>query len=300
MNKRDLSSLLSVIVAVALGAVVAAAGGSGSVAVGGMAVFAVAALVAYVINWIVFVPSYRAGTEQFFDLTGSLTYISVIVLAAALSSDLDLRAVLVVLMVLAWAARLGSFLFARIRRDGFDGRFDAIKTDFGRFFMTWTLQGLWVVLTLACALAVVTSTDRAELGPVGVIGAVIWAVGFAIEIVADRQKAAFRADPANKGRYITSGLWAWSRHPNYFGEILLWVGIAVMAVPILSGWRWLMLISPVFVFTLLRFISGVPMLEARADERWGDEADYQAYKAATPVIALRPPSRAGLSQPTRR
>ena len=283
--------MASIVVAVAVGAAVSIAGSSGSVEVSGVRVFALVAAVAYAINWIVFIPSYRAGTERFFDLTGSLTYITVIVLAAALSADLDLRAVLVVAMVMVWAVRLGSFLFARIRRDGFDARFDQIKTDLLRFLMTWTLQGLWVVLTLACALAIVTSAERQSFDVFAFVGLAIWAAGFSIEVVADRQKSAFRADLANKGRYISTGLWSWSRHPNYFGEITLWVGVAVMALPILSGWRWLMLISPVFVFVLLRFISGVPMLEARADERWGDEVDYQAYKKSTSVLALRPPTR---------
>ena len=108
-------------------------------------------------------------------------------------------------------------------------------------------------------------------------------------MTADRQKSAFRADPANQGRFIDVGLWAWSRHPNYFGEIMLWTGIAVIALPVLSGWRWLMLISPVFVYVLLTRISGVPMLEARARKRWGDQEDFRAYTERTPVLMRRPP-----------
>ena len=122
------------------------------------------------------------------------------------------------------------------------------------------------------------------------LGAVTWAAGFAVEALADRQKAIFRADPANRDRFITTGLWAWSRHPNYCGEILLWVGVALVAVPALAGWQLVTLISPVFVYLLLTRISGIPLLESRSDAKWGDDPAYQAYKASTPELWLRPPA----------
>ena len=106
-----------------------------------------------------------------------------------------------------------------------------------------------------------------------------------------RQKSAFRADPDNAGKFISSGLWAWSRHPNYFGELVLWIGIALIALPALSGWQYLMLVSPVFVFLLLTRVSGVPALEQGADDRWGGQPDYEAYKSATPEFFPRPPRR---------
>ena len=251
--------------------------------------FAVCGLLAYVINWVVFVPSDRAKTEHYFDLTGSITYLTVTAVAVVLSDDLDARAIIVAVMVGVWALRLGSFLFRRVRRDGRDGRFDEIKIDPLRFFMTWTLQGLWVLLTLACALAIITGSERRSIGWVAIVGIVVWIAGFAIEVVADRQKSAFKKDPANEGRFITSGLWAWSRHPNYFGEITLWTGIAIMALPVLSGWRWVTLISPIFVILLLTRVSGIPMLEARAEKRWGDEEAFQSYTSNTPVLIPRPP-----------
>ena len=113
--------------------------------------------------------------------------------------------------------------------------------------------------------------------------------GFSIEIVADRQKSAFRADPANAGRFISSGLWAWSRHPNYFGEIVLWFGIAILAWPALAGWQLATLVSPLFVYVLLTKGSGIPPLETRAEERWGDDPAYRAYVERTPVLWPRPP-----------
>jgi steroid 5-alpha reductase family enzyme len=157
------------------------------------------------------------------------------------------------------------------------------------FFMTWTLQGTWVFITASCALAAITSGRNVAVDAALWIGSALWLFGFAIEVVADRQKSAFRANPANTGRFITSGLWAWSRHPNYFGEIVLWVGIAVIAYPTLLGWQYLTLVSPVLVTVLLTTISGVPMLEARADKLWGDDDAYQRYKRSTPTLLMRPP-----------
>jgi len=289
VKEQNRNSLIGIAASLLIGALVIVAGSSGSTKVGSIAVFAVCGFIAYAINWLVFVPSNRAKTEHYFDLTGSITYLTVTVVALVLSDNLDARAVIVAVMVAVWALRLGSFLFRRVRRDGRDGRFDRIKTDPLRFFMTWTLQGLWVLLTLAAALAIITGTERRELGWIAIVGIVVWTAGFAIEVIADQQKSVFKRNPANDGRFIKSGLWAWSRHPNYFGEITLWIGIAIMAVPVLSGWRWAMLISPIFVVLLLTRVSGIPMLEVRAEKRWGEESEYQEYTSRTPVLIPRPP-----------
>ena len=291
MSDQTRRSVVGIIVSVLIGAFVAFAGSDGSTEVGSVPVFALCALLAYVINWVVFVPSNRAKTVHYFDLTGSATYLTVTAGALLLSTDIDARAAIAGAMVAVWALRLGLFLFRRVRRDGRDGRFDEIKVDPLRFFMTWTLQGLWVLLTIAAALAIMTSAERRSLGWLAAVGIAVWVAGFAIEVVADRQKSAFKRDAANEGKFITSGLWAWSRHPNYFGEITLWAGMALLAIPVLSGWRWVVLISPVFVTLLLTRVSGIPMLEARAEKRWGDEEEYREYTATTPVLVPRPPRR---------
>ena len=160
MTDQNRNSFIGIVAALLIGALVALAGSDGSTTVGSISVFALCGLLAYAINWVVFVPSNRAKTEHYFDLTGSATYLTVTTVALVLSSDLDARAIIVGVMVWVWALRLGSFLFRRVRRDGRDGRFDRIKTDPLRFFMTWTLQGLWVLLTLAAALAIITGTER--------------------------------------------------------------------------------------------------------------------------------------------
>ena len=281
-------SSVTILVSVLIGALVGWAGSAGGAQVGGWPVFAVCAALAFVINWVAFVPAYLLRSERFYDLTGTITYLSVVVVALVAGSGSALSILLAVLIAV-WGLRLGTFLVLRIRKEGSDGRFDEIKVDPARFLMSWTLQALWVVLTAGAALAAMTSGRPADPGPLTVLGIVIWLVGFGMEAVADAQKRAFRADPAHRGRFITSGLWAWSRHPNYFGEITLWVGVAVIALPALSGWQHVTLVSPLFVALLLTRVSGVPLLEARGKQRWGDDPDYRDYLARTPVLVPRPP-----------
>lgn len=290
MDSRT-ASALSVVAALVVGAGLAAAGSAGGVeGPAGVPLFAVCALVALAINWIAFVPAALMRTERFYDATGTLTYLAVVATAWFGGERSALAGVLAV-MVVAWALRLGVFLVARIRRDGSDGRFDDIKRDPVRFLASWTTQALWVVVTAGCALAAMTTPEDAGLGVLTVVGVAVWVVGLAVEAVADAQKRSFRSHPGNDGRFITTGLWAWSRHPNYFGEIVLWVGVALAALPALSGWRYLTLVSPVFVALLLTRVSGIPLLEARARRRWGDEPAYRAYVERTPVLVPRPPSR---------
>ncbi len=287
MKEAEKKALIALPVVVLIGAAIALAGSQGGSEANGIPVFALAVIIAFAIQWIAFVPAYLRQTEKFFDITGSLTYISVVIIAALLSSDLDGRSILLVVLIGVWAARLGTFLFRRIHKAGKDVRFDVLKPSFIRFLNVWTIQGLWVSLTLAAALAAITTSTRVNLGAFALVGALIWVVGFAIEVLADAQKSRFRSDPANKGRFMNTGLWARSRHPNYFGEIVLWIGIAVIALPVLSGWQWVTLISPVFVFLLLTRVSGVPMLEKRADKEWGGQDEYEAYKERTPVLVPR-------------
>jgi steroid 5-alpha reductase family enzyme len=291
MKKQDRNALIALPVVVVIAALFAVAGSQGGSTVGGLPVFALCVILAFVIQWVVFVPSYLLQTERLFDLTGGLTYITVAVVAVLLSESPDARAWLLAAMVAVWAVRLSSYLFLRIRKAGADKRFDDIKPSFPRFLNTWTLQGLWVTITASAALAAITGATRVELGTVTAVGLVVWVVGIGLEIVADAQKSRFRADPVNKGRFIHTGLWSWSRHPNYFGEILLWVGVAVVALPALRGWQWVTLLSPVFVALLLLRVSGVPMLERAADERWGGEPDYEAYKSGTSLLVPLPPRK---------
>lgn len=288
MTKNDRTALVVSLAVVAIGALVAVAGSQGGATLGGFPAFAFAVAAAFVIQWVVYIHAWAKRTEKYFDLTGSLTYITITMLLVILTPGLDARAYLLAALVVVWAARLGTFLFRRISKAGKDDRFDELKTSFFRFLNVWTIQGLWVTLTAAAAWVGITSAQRVAFDWLAVVGLVVWAIGFGIEVVADAQKSRFKADSANNGRFISTGLWSKSRHPNYFGEIVLWIGVALIALPTFQGWQWVAIISPLFVTLLLTRVSGVPLLEKKADRRWGGQADYEEYKSTTPVLIPRP------------
>jgi len=290
MKTKNRNSYILFPILIVIGALVALAGSQGGATLGGVPVFAIIVGLAFLIQWLVFIPSYLFQTEKFYDLTGSLTYISMIGVAlcySRYSTDLDARSILLATLVIIWALRLGTFLFGRIQKSGKDDRFDEIKPSFIRFLNAWTIQGLWVTFTAATALVGITTLTRKDIGVFAVIGFLVWVFGFAFEVIADAQKTRFNADPANKGKFIQTGLWTYSRHPNYFGEIMLWVGIAIIALPVLQGWQWVAMISPLFVTFLLTRVSGIPMLEDKADKKWGGQEDYETYKKNTPVLIPR-------------
>ena len=287
MNRNNPRSFILFPILIVIGALVALAGSQGGATLGGVPVFAISVGLAFLIQWLAFIPAYLFQTEKFFDLTGSITYISVIGVAVCYSrysADLDARSILLAGLVIIWALRLGTFLFGRIQKAGKDDRFDEIKPSFIRFLNFWTVQGLWVTFTAATALVGITTLTRKEIDLFAIVGFLVWVFGFAFEVIADSQKSRFNADPANKGKFIQTGLWSRSRHPNYFGEIVLWVGIAIIVIPVLQGWQWVAMISPLFVTLLLTRVSGVPLLEKKADKKWGGQEDYEAYKNNTPVL----------------
>jgi steroid 5-alpha reductase family enzyme len=290
MEKADKDAITGLLLALILAALIAMAGSQTGQTIASLPLFSICFALAFIIQWLAFIPAFIYQSERYFDLTGSITYLTVIVVAVVMSRPTDDRSLLLLGLVTLWAIRLGTFLFLRIRRAGEDRRFAELKPSFPRFLLTWTLQGLWVSLSLAAALAAVTSDLRIELGIFAGTGALVWIAGFALEAIADQQKKRFRADPANAGKFIQSGLWAWSRHPNYFGEIVLWIGVAIIAMPVLRGWQWATMISPFFIIVLLTRVSGIPMLEASADEKWGGQPDYEDYKSRTSELIPWPPA----------
>lgn len=287
---RNTVAVLASIISVAVAALIAWLVSADSVERAGLPAVVWCVIAAFVVNWIVFIPSLIKKTERFFDLTGSLTYASVTILALILGPNNEVTSFIMAGLIFIWAGRLGSFLFKRIQNDGgIDGRFNKIRANPVRLFETWTLQALWVSLTALAAWTAITSADEAPFGVLTVIGLIVWIAGFAIEVRADGEKSTFKEDPENHGRFISTGIWAWSRHPNYFGEITLWIGMALIALPAFSGREFVALVSPLFVILLLTKISGLPALERRGLKRWGDDADYQQYLKDVPVLVPRPP-----------
>jgi steroid 5-alpha reductase family enzyme len=289
MTNKNLKTTTAIFAALAVAAAVAWAGSAKDhPLVAGWPLLLFCAALAFLVQWVAFVPAYALQTEKFYDLAGSLTFLALLATAARFGPPRELADKLLLLMCGLWAARLGLFLFLRIHKDGADKRFTAIKPSALRFFMAWTMQGLWVFLTLSPVLMVLASPERHFTTLWTYLGVSLWALGFAMELLADWQKRQFRADPANHGKFIRSGLWAWSRHPNYAGEILLWVGVFIACAPMLHGWQWVGVLSPLFVTLLLTRVSGIPLLEASAQARWGHDPDFQAHVAGTPVLWPRP------------
>lgn len=282
MKKQQV--IISIFVVVTIGILVGLGGSQYGQTYHEIPIYMICVAFAFVLNWLAFLPAYIKQTEIFYDITGSLTYISATIIAVTLSENIDLRSMILAGLVIIWSTRLGTFLLRRVLQSGKDDRFDTIKPNFLRFLNAWSLQALWVIFTAAPAFIAITSIKRVELGMFAIIGLVVWAFGFAFEVIADTQKSQFRKDPKNKGTFIKTGLWSKSRHPNYFGEIVLWIGVTIIAIPVLQGWQWVALISPIFVTLLLTRVSGVPMLEAKAEKKWGGQEDYEAYKKATPVL----------------
>ena len=282
-----MKKLIFILLAVGLPLGVATLANPAGLTLAGWPAMTALALGAFAIQWLAFIPARLFQTERFYDLTGSITYIAVTLAAISAATAPSGAQWLIAIMIFIWAGRLGSFLFRRIHAAGGDQRFDHIKVSSSRFFVAWTLQGAWVVMTSCAALTAILSAEQRAVGVIYVMGAVMWVAGFVIEVMADQQKSRFRADPANAGRFINVGLWARSRHPNYFGEILLWAGIAVMAIPYLSGTQWVVMLSPLFVYALLTRISGIPTLARRGQQLWGDDPTYQAYVANTPRLLPR-------------
>ncbi len=288
-SSGDLSRGLVVVASVLLTmTMVASAIGGNSVDIGGFSAVILCAGIALGVQWLSWVPASINQTERFFDLTGGATYLAVVVFslwAGSHSESPGSREWIVSALVVIWALRLSSFLFLRIHRAGKDGRFDQLKTSPVRFIVPWTLQGLWVFLTMSVVVVINSQSGPSpDLSIWDGMGATLWLIGFWVEVVADTQKTTFNSKPENQGRWIDEGLWARSRHPNYLGEILLWTGISLFGVSCFDGLEMVAWVSPVFVYLLLTKISGIPLLDERALAKWGDNPEYQRYRAETPAL----------------
>lgn len=238
----------------------------------------------FAIQIIVFIPSFIFRTEHYYDLTGGITYISTVVIALILKNSyqgIDLISLLLGSMVIIWATRLSSFLFLRVKKSGEDVRFKKIKHSFSWFLMTFMLQGMWVFMCIFPALIVISSFNS-EINNYAIVGSVVWLFGFLFEIVADNQKSNF--NKLNKGKFISTGLWSMTRHPNYFGEFILWLGITIASLGYIDHYKYIVLLTPIFVYLLLTRVSGVNLLEEIGEKRWGNSKEYQKYKEKTPLF----------------
>jgi len=235
------------------------------------------------IQWVSWSVAVYFQTEKFYDLVGSLTFILVSHLSHNHSLMTD-RQNIINYMVFGWACRLGTFLFIRVLKEGKDSRFDRVKDDPAVFFKYWTVQGLWVFITLIPMITLNSTRRNPPIGTRDYLGWGIWVSGFVIEVVADMHKSIFKSNPDNKGKFIQSGLWAVSRHPNYFGEISLWFGIYISCSSVFRGKQYLTVVSPIMVMLLITRLSGIPLLEKAGLKKWGNDPEYQKYLEDVPVL----------------
>lgn len=233
--------------------------------------------------------AWRFKTDKVTDLSYGLSFIALALywLYADERTVTSFR-LLVALMVVVWGLRLASYLLYRIIKTGKDKRFDDKRNSFIKFGKFWLLQGLAVWLIMLPAIYMLSRDRVPVLGLVPMIGLYIWSVGLIIETYADIQLYNFRFKKDNKGKWIDEGLWHYSRHPNYFGEITLWWGVFLFGITLYEGFGWLTIIGPLTITGLLLFGSGIPILEKANDKRWGDEEGYKKYKRTTSILIPLP------------
>jgi steroid 5-alpha reductase family enzyme len=247
-------------------------------------------VVALAVNGAFFAVAAARRTDVVTDLSYSLTFalLAIILLFMGAREPVQLVASLLVLL---WAIRLGGYLFRRILRMKVDHRFDGMRDEPLRFARFWLLQAITVAVVMLPVSYLLDRDHPPGFGAWAAAGAAVWLAGLLIEAVADAQKSAFRAKQENRGRFIASGLWRHSRHPNYFGEMLVWWGLFIYAVPVLHDAAFAVVAGPVFITLLLLFVSGIPLVERSADEKYGDDPAYRDYKRRASILVPLPPRR---------
>ncbi|KFK43981.1 hypothetical protein AALP_AA1G199300 [Arabis alpina] len=249
---------------------------------------AITAIVTVGYQFIFFVITALFKFDQVTDFAGSSNFVILAVLILVLKGTWHFRQIVLTTLVVIWGLRLGLFLLMRILNWGEDRRFDEMRGNMGKLVVFWTLQAVWVWTVSLPVTFVNASNGGRYFQPADVIGWTMWVAGFLIEATADQQKLSFKNCPENKGRWCDVGIWKYSRHPNYFGEMLLWWGIFVASLPCLKGAEYLVIIGPVLLTLLLFFVSGIPLLEASADKKYGSLGAYRHYKKTTSPLILLP------------
>ncbi len=237
----------------------------------------------FFLQWLAFVPAALFKTEKFYDLIGAITFISACLLSLFLVYRFDFRSILLSTFLIVWASRLGWFLVSRMKKSNGDSRFDSIKHKPFRYFFVWTMQGIWITVCMSPVLTTITGETEVGLSITDLPGILLASLGFLIEVVADYQKRVHRESYGAEA-FINSGLWRFSRHPNYFGEILFWFGIVLLALPAMSGVGYMSATVPIFVYFLLTRVSGTVLLEKAAKRKWGNDPLYKDYVNETPLL----------------
>lgn len=245
-----------------------------------------AALLAYMAGW--FIASLVLGRNDIADVAWGPGFIVAAAVSLAAAGVYSPRGLLLCGLVLLWGARLALHIHYRDRGRGEDPRYKKWREEWGRWFLprsflqVFMLQGA-LLLLVAVPVIFVNAAPASPLGALDALGTLVWLTGFAFEALGDLQLLRFRRDPANKGRLMTEGLWRYTRHPNYFGEVTLWWGIWLIALAVPGGWA--TIIGPLTITFLILKVSGIPMLESRYYGR----PDFETYRRRTSAFFPLPP-----------
>lgn len=239
-------------------------------------------IVSFIVNILLFVPAFILQTDKFTDIGYALTFIFV-ALYGFLYQSASMIYTIAFIVVVLWALRLGSYLFYRIFNMKKDKRFDQMRKRFVSFLGFWLLQAVTVfIVSIGFTRLVVVDSS---FNPLSLAGIVITLAGLLIESIADIQKFNFKKIPENSGKWTNIGLWKYARHPNYFGEMLVWWGIFIYGAFYLAGWSLaLSVISPLFISFMMLYVSGIPLLRKRWDKKWGKDPKYQEYIKSTRLL----------------
>tara|TARA_B100001029_G_C15055821_1_gene454311 strand:+ start:44 stop:1435 length:1392 start_codon:yes stop_codon:yes gene_type:complete len=289
LNKNTTKDFITLIITVLIATIISIFSSINTLVFGGIPILLIFVIISFSVHWLIFIPSYIYKTEKYFDITGTITYVIIFGCTYFLTTKLSqgpmhIRSLITLIFITIWAIRLGIFLLIRVFNVGEDKRFREAKTSFSKFLAWFTTSGLWVFLTTCNALILIINNSPLNNDLFFYIGVTLWLLGFITEVLADDQKRRFKLDEKNKDKFISSGLWKISRHPNYFGEIIQWFAIALISLPVLIGWQYLTLISPIFVTLLITKFSGVSILEENADKKWNSDNSYIEYKKNTPIL----------------
>lgn len=235
------------------------------------------------INLVLFLIAFKRQSDKLTDISYAISFLTINIVSFSYAAQYNLYSWVLFVMVLLWAVRIGAFLLIRVLKVGKDKRFDTMRPGFISFGKFWLGQALtaWILM-----LPVTIALYRGEsVTNIVYVGLLVWLVGLIIETLADYQKFSFKQNPRNRGKWIQEGIWRHARHPNYLGEIMVWTGIYLVSFPALTiAQRLICLASPLLITFVLLKVSGVPILERSADERWGNLKEYKTYKQNTRLL----------------
>jgi steroid 5-alpha reductase family enzyme len=245
-------------------------------------------VVIYMTVWFIIAQALRRNDVA--DVAWGTGFIVTALSAMIFTEGVAPSGLLVVILVILWGGRLACHIFFRNRGKGEDSRYKKWRQEWGKYavirayFQVFILQGLLIIIISLPVTAIIMS-EQNSLSALDICGICIWFVGFAFETIGDYQLMKYKRDPANKGKIMTQGLWKYTRHPNYFGEVALWWGVYFIALSV--PWGWATILGPVTITYLILKVSGIPLLE----EKYKDNPEFLKYKKRTSAFFPLPPRK---------